>query len=228
MDLSVRSTMSESMDGELDAQVYARCLRELGQVNRLTMTHSSTLGWLGERVAPGSEVSVLDVGCGHGDLLRAIARWARRNNVTAHLSGLDLHPGSALAARAATPAWMGIEYRTGDVFAFEPEERPDFVVTSQCTHHLADGDVVRFLEWADATAVRGWHVADLHRHRVPFYAFPVLCRVARWHRIVREDGQISIARAFRRGDWVRYLAEAGVSGRVRWCFPFRLCVMSAR
>ena len=162
--------------------------------------------------------------CGEGDLLRAIRRWAGRRGLDARLEGIDLNPRSAAAARAATPDGAGIAYRTGDVFDFAPNPNPDFVVSSQFAHHLEDAELVRFLGWLERHAVRGWFIADLHRHALPYWGFRVLARAAGWHRIVRLDGTVSIARSFRRADWARLLAEAGVAAEIRWHFPFRLCV----
>src|ERR1700743_654972 len=122
--LSVRSSQPEVMDDEsTDSAVYERCLSELDLINRLTLTHRPTLQWLPQATGnppPGATFSVLDVGYGHGDLLRAIARWAHRRGVKANLSGIDLNPRSAVAARAVTPPHFDIDYQTGEVFGCAP------------------------------------------------------------------------------------------------------------
>jgi hypothetical protein len=41
---------------------------------------------------------------------------------------------------------------------------------------------------------------------------------------VRQDGQISIARSFRRADWENLLKKAELSAAVTWSLPFRYCV----
>ncbi len=226
--LAVRSNEPEVMDSESTTpEVYDRCLTDLARVNWVTRTHQPTIRWLDRatRGLPnGAGLSILDVACGDGDLLRAIRRWADRRGLTPTLEGLDLNPRSAVVAGAATPAEMAIRFRTGDVFDDAPEPRPDFIVSSQFTHHLDDDDVVRFLRWIDATAIRGWFIADLQRHFIPYYGFRLLARIAGWHRIVRTDGTISVARSFRRAEWVALLARAGVSAEIVWRFPFRLCV----
>lgn len=236
MNLSRRSTQSEAMDdAALDPAVYQRCINDLAAVNRVTMTHRPTLRWLAHatREFPqGASISVLDVAYGQGDLLRAIGRWAAARGLRAQLSGIDLNPRSAMAARAATPPALTpdatIDYRTGDVFDYMPDPRPDFIVTSQFTHHLTDEQLVVLLRWLDRFAVRGWHITDLHRHLVPYYAFRWIVRAARWHRIVGDDGTISIARGFRREDWVRLLAEAGVQANIVWHVPFRYSISALR
>ncbi len=222
---AARTAETELMDTEtVPADDFARCLGDLAVVNRLTLTHRPTLAWLRRAVGDSVEFSLLDVGFGHGDMLRAIARWAARQGKTARLSGVDLDPSSELAARAATPDDMAIAYHTGDVFAFRPATRPDFVISSLFTHHLPDAAVIEFIRWMEATAVRGWFVNDLHRHAIAYYGFRALAAVSGWHRFVRHDGAVSIARAFRRADWESYLAEAQVPATITWKTPFRLCV----
>ena len=108
--------------------------------------------------------------------------------------------------------------------SIHPDPAPDFIVSSQFAHHLTDAELVRLLGWLERHAGRGWFIADLHRHVLPYYGFRVLAWIARWHRIIRIDGTISVARSFRRADWTRLLAEAGVDARVSWHMPFRLCV----
>ena len=220
------------MDGpEVSSDDYRRCLADLAAVNRVTLTHGPTLRWL-DRVTAGwpsaAPLSILDVGCGQGDLLRAIHRWAQRRGRTVTLTGLDLNPASATAARDATPSGMAIAWRTGDVFAYAPSPRPDLIVSSQFAHHLGDDQVVELLRWLDRYAARGWFIADLQRHWFAYYGFRWLARLAGWHRIVRLDGTLSIARSFRRAEWRELLGRAGVEGEIRWHVPFRICVARAR
>jgi 2-polyprenyl-3-methyl-5-hydroxy-6-metoxy-1,4-benzoquinol methylase len=228
MDFSARAELTEQMDApELDEASYQRCLQDLAAVNRVTFTHRPTLRWLAcatRRYPKGMMLSVLDVAYGQGDLLRAIARWAKKRGFVAQLSGVDLNPRSAIAANAATPPGLAINYRTGDVFDFSPAPLPDYIVTSQFTHHLTDQEVVRLLHWLEAHAKRGWHIADLHRHPFAYYGFPLLARLMRWHAIVRNDGRISIARAFTRRDWEALLRQAGLEAQIAWHVGFRFSI----
>ena len=228
MDLSRRSELPEIMDGvHISEADYASALRDLAAVNRVTLTHAPVLAWLQRmtrRWPSGQAVSVLDVASGQGDLLRAVHRWAVRRGLVPVLSGIDLNPRSAVESAAATPGGIPIRWQTGDVFAYSPEPPPDFIVSSQFAHHLADAQVVAFLTWLDRHSLRGWFIADLHRHVLPYYGFRLLCRLAGWHRIVRLDGTVSIARSFRRAEWRALLAQAGLDAEISWHAMFRLCV----
>jgi 2-polyprenyl-3-methyl-5-hydroxy-6-metoxy-1,4-benzoquinol methylase len=224
----MRSELQEELDDDTtDLVTYQRCISELAVVNRITFTHRPTLQWLARAtrtLSAGQSFSVLDVGYGDGDLLRSIARWARRRGLTVQLSGIDSNPRSAVVARAATPADMVIDYQTCDVFSYTPAEPPDFIVSSQVTHHLSDEEIVEFLVWLEENALNGWHIADLQRHALPYHSFPILTHLMGWHRIVRDDGTKSIARSFRRPEWHAYLEKARLQADVSRRLTFRLCV----
>jgi hypothetical protein len=126
---------------------------------------------------------------------------------------------------------MDIDYRTGDVFGFDPGRPLDFVVSAQFTHHLSDAQVTEFIVWMERLAGRGWFISDLHRHPVPYHAFRLLARAAGWHRFVQHDGPVSIARSFTQADWRRLVEAAGLDPsavEIRWHVPFRLTVGRTR
>jgi 2-polyprenyl-3-methyl-5-hydroxy-6-metoxy-1,4-benzoquinol methylase len=222
MNLTDRSTQAERMDTDCaDFEDYRRCLRDLSRVNVVTMTHRPMLAWLARHTR--GDFSLLDVACGHGDGLRKI----RRRFPNARLTGIDLNPWANRAAIEATDQEADIAFINGDAFAYQPAQKFDFIVCSQFTHHLSNQQVVTYLRWLQGNATKGWFISDLHRHAFAYYGFPLLARALFWHRFAREDGQISIARAFRRTEWDALLREAGITDQrafVAWYTPFRLCV----
>lgn len=226
IDLGQRIRRDEQMDDPaLPAETYDAVLRDLARVNAWTFTARPTLIFL-KRAARGMPAfRLMDVGFGYGDMLRRVARWAKTRDIAVDLVGVDLNPGSAAVAREATPAAMPIEYRTGD-YAAQPTPF-DFVISSLVAHHMTDEQLLAFIRYMERMAIRGWLINDLHRHRFAYYGFPLLARLIGAHRIVREDGQVSIGRSFRRDDWRAILAAAGVpagAARIVRRFPFRLCV----
>jgi 2-polyprenyl-3-methyl-5-hydroxy-6-metoxy-1,4-benzoquinol methylase len=228
---AARSPEQELMDDpSVTAADFADCLADLAKVNSVTLARPPTLAFLAHALRDlprGASFTLVDVGSGQGDMLRTVHRWATRRGLKPRLIGMDLNPWSEPAARAATPAAMGIEYRTGDVFEAAFAEPLDFVVSSLVTHHMSNDQVVTFLRWMEETTRRGWFVNDLHRHPLAFYGFVFLSRIAGWNRFVRHDGPVSVARAFRRSDWEALIAQAGLSNAglsLKWVFPFRLCV----
>lgn len=228
-DLRTRSTDPEWMDGEhVSPQDLAACLTDLAIVNSVTLARPPTLAFVAQAAkrAGGRPLTLLDVGFGAGDMLRAIRRQADRQGVPLRLIGIDLNPRSLPAAQNLTHPDMAIEYRIGDLFALPEDEPIDLIVSSLVTHHMADAEIVHFVRWMDRRARCGWFVNDLHRHAAAYHGFRLLSAAMRWHPFVRHDGPLSVARAFTRAEWTTLLEQAGAASvaEIAWRFPFRYCV----
>ena len=128
---------------------------------------------------------------------------------------------------SAEPSVTPIKWLAEDLFDYRGGA--DVVICSQFAHHLNDPQLVRFVEWLEATARIGWFINDLKRHPVAYYGFWTASRLLGRHRFVRNDGPVSITRAFVAEDWKQILAEAGATkARIEPWFPFRLCVSRVR
>ncbi len=225
----------EQMDAaDLDPATYSRVLTDLAEVNRWTFAARPTIDFVARAIGDAKRFTLLDVGFGDGDMLRAIARWAEKRGIEAVLTGIDQNPKSGRVAWSATPDRYNIEYLTGDYLEpIETAERSggfDLIISSLVAHHMRRDQLLTFLRVMEARARRGWQVNDLHRHRFAYLGFPLLARIMGWHRIVREDGQLSIARSFRPDEWPPLLAEAGLGSdvQIERRFPFRICVERLR
>jgi SAM-dependent methyltransferase len=229
-DFSHRSGEAEWLDGaDLPPAELERVLHDLARFNSAMLGHRPVLAWLRRAVArtpKGQPLTLLDVGCGYGDLLRAIRRWADRHSVPLRLIGIDLSAETIRIAQSATAPGERIEYHAADIFDFDGGAPPDFVVSSLLTHHLTDAQIVTFLQWMEATARRGWFIYDLQRHPVPFFFIGLTGRLTRLHPMVIHDGRISVARSLTRREWLARMAEAGIDRRavqLRW-FLFRFAI----
>lgn len=228
MILDRRSEAEEWMDAaDAGEPEFAAALRDLGRINRMTLASRPVLDFLDRLVAEtgASSLSILDVGCGGGDMLSEIDRWATARGVTVSLTGLDRSPW---AARYAAANGVRARFITADLFELDPAERFDVVTCSLFTHHLKDPEVVRFLRWLEARARRGWLISDLHRHWLPWVTLWAGFRLMRFDPMVIHDSTVSVARSFVRADWTRLLAEAGVQAEIRWVLPFRWTVSVLR
>lgn len=210
---------------ELEPAAYAEVLHGLARVNRWTFTAHPLFAYLDRAAKDLLRFRLLDVGFGEGDLLRRVAHWAKRRGMSVSLVGVDINPRSADIARAQTPRDLPIEYLTGD--AHDLPGTFDFIVSSQVAHHMTDGQLYDFLHFMEERALRGWLISDLRRVAFAYYGFPLLARLLGVHRIVREDGQLSIARSFRKEDWRVILHDAGLAAegiKLVSRFPSRLSV----
>ena len=227
--LTERRQVDELMDDPaLGVATYHAVLADLAKVNRVTLAHRPTLSFLGRAVGSKKHLSVLDVGFGDGDMLRAIARWAQRRGVAVELTGIDLNPRSKTAAEVKASPGAPIAYLAGDYQALAGGGF-DCVVSSLVAHHMSKAELIAFLRFMEAEAGAGWFVNDLHRHGFAYSTWPLLASTMGWHPIVRTDGHTSIARSFRPDEWRALLADELLTGATvqRW-FPFRLCVERLR
>lgn len=228
-DSARRSTQSEILDGRVDSGELAKILADLARFNGVMLGHWPLLRWLHhatKNIPLEQPLTLLDIGCGYGDLLRAVRRWANKRSRPMKLIGVDLSPQVVDIARNATPVADDIAYHAADIFDFAPGGPIDFATTSLVAHHLPDDMIVRFLRWMESHARKGWVVYDLQRSRVPFYFIALAGVLLRLHPVVTHDGRISVARSLTREEWESAIAQAGIPSTaidLRW-FMFRFAI----
>jgi SAM-dependent methyltransferase len=230
IDLTRRSNEAEWLDGaDIDPVELESVLGDLASFNQAFLGHYPLIHWLGPAIsaAPkGSPLTVVDVGCGYGDLLRAIRRWSRRRGVELNLLGIDLNPETIRIARKATAAADQIEFRLMNAFQLGSAMSVDFIVSSLVAHHLSDAEIAEFLRLMERVARRGWAIYDLQRSRFLYHFIGLTARLARLHPMVVQDGQISVTRSLTRREWQERIVEAGISptqATIRWFF-FRFLI----
>ena len=186
------------------------------------------LARLRARFPAGRPLRVADLGSGGGDTLRHVARWARRNGVPVELTGIDANPFMLDYAAAKSTAYPEISYRQLDIFSPEFRAEPyDILTCSLFCHHFPDEELVPLLrQWQQQAGV-AVVINDLHRHWLAYHSIKWLTRRLGGSYLVRHDAPLSVARAFRRADWVALLARAGITQyelRWRWAFRWQMIV----
>jgi len=208
-DFTQRAHLSEWMDEPCSYPMFRECLRDLEQVNRVLGGYTPSLAWIEESLQHCNDpVHLLDVGSGGGGLLRAVEASEFAHGRSVKLTGIDLNPHAAQAAKEFTPKGSAIAWMTGDALTYPGPAT--LIVSSLLTHHLTEEQIVRFLAWMEATATGGWFINDLRRSAKAYYSFKLLAWALRWHRFVRHDGPVSVRRAFLAEDWQRMCSAAGL------------------
>jgi len=233
IDFRYRAELTELMDEPCSRSELRACLCDLSRLNRWFRAYRPILNWLGTVAPPRSTwpLHIVDVGCGYGDSLRRIERWAHANAVAVELTGLDLNPDAIAIAAEATPSASAIHWVATDVFRWQPDKPVDLIVSSLFTHHLGELDLIRFLEWMESNARLGWFINDLSRAPIPYHLLRIFSKLAGLHRFVQHDGPVSIARSFVPDDWRRMCTAANLDLRVisiQPSFPARLCVSRSK
>jgi SAM-dependent methyltransferase len=184
-------------------------LRYLRRINALLGYTRSTLSHL-ERFSrhwqPGETIRIVDIATGSGDVPRAMLRWAKPRGFNLQTVGVDLHAMTARAADAHDAVQivqanaMQLPFADGSF---------DYATTSLFLHHLSNAEVVKVLSEMGRVARRGVIVGDLLRHRRAYWWVNLLTLFA--NPMVRHDGRISVAQAFKREEIIALRDQAGIS-----------------
>jgi SAM-dependent methyltransferase len=229
-DFRRRSHEQEWLDrDDIDPHELKAVLHDLARFNAAFFGHRPILNWLGRVFGPRTSASaptILDVGCGYGDLLRAMRRWSNKRDLKPTLLGVDLNPETIRIARDVTDPTDQIDFAVMDVFDLPPGRTFDIIVSSLVAHHLSDEKLRDFLSLLERSSNRGWLIYDLQRHRFLYEFLGVASRLAGLHPMVRKDGQISVTRSLTRREWKNRIAAAGIelsNIKIRW-FLFRFVI----
>lgn len=222
-DLKHRSTTPEIMDDlDLPNSEIAPVLAGLGKVNSWFGGHKSLIKAL-KRVPVRTGYSISDWGCGGGDALIAISKWAAKNNLELKLTGIDAAPAAINFARSASAGFTNIDYQLMDVISGINDIKPsDIIISSLFTHHFDDENWVKLIQNMHLSAQKCILITDLHRHWLLYYAVIGITHLFTRNKMVRNDGPLSVKRAFKKRELVALLKEAQiVNYNLTWQWPFR-------
>jgi 2-polyprenyl-3-methyl-5-hydroxy-6-metoxy-1,4-benzoquinol methylase len=192
-DLELRELMD---DPDCDPRALARTFRRFALVNALVSGWRSV--WR-THVVPALPANgqgrILDLGCGGGDLARAISRWAASDGFDVDVVGVDPDPRAIDAATRRAP--RGVTFReqsSGDLVA--SGERFDVVVSNHVLHHLGDEERAGFLADSEALATTRTLHSDIRRSAAAYRAYAFGSALVSAGTFVRVDGLRSIRRSF--------------------------------
>jgi 2-polyprenyl-3-methyl-5-hydroxy-6-metoxy-1,4-benzoquinol methylase len=227
-DFTRRSEQEEIMDDLSAPEPELRQnLRELEVVNKYLGGYSVILKALNSLNLKATEWSVMDLGSGGGDTLRAIAGWMQKKHLTGQLTGIDWNPVMTSYAIEQSAYYPAIAYRTMDIFDEALKAVPAEVVTcSLFCHHFPHERLVQLVKRMKELAGHSVIINDLHRHWFAYYAIKLLTSLFSKTYIVKHDAAVSVARAFTRSDWELVMADAGIKHyTLKWKWAFRWLII---
>lgn len=223
--LQYRSYQSELLDrNDIPFEDIKRNMQELDVINRRLGGHDITLDGIvalvKEKMIFNQRLRILEIGCGGGDNLRAIRRWAERIRFPVQLQGVDINPECISYARQLKKN-RGIDFVESDYRQFQPAPKPDVIFCSLFCHHFTDEELVLMLQWMQSNSRLGFFINDLHRHWLAYYSIKFLTKLFSRSYLVKNDAPLSVQRGFRKGEWQQIFAKAGITRfdcRWRWAF----------
>jgi 2-polyprenyl-3-methyl-5-hydroxy-6-metoxy-1,4-benzoquinol methylase len=229
--LSHRSYQPELIDElTLSGEDLWRNLEELAFINYWLGGNAVTLSGLNQLLAKrkgnqtdGQPLRIADLGCGGGDMLMLMSRWAKKKKLDYQLVGIDANAFILNYARQHTLHEAHITYLLQNIFSEEFTTHTFDIVT--CTlfcHHFTDEELIRLLSRLRQQTRLGIVINDLHRHWLAYHSIAWLTRWFSRSYLVRHDAKLSVWRAFHRHELERIIRAAGFTRyQIRWRWAFR-------
>ena len=225
VDTSNRSSKKEIMDDlTMKGVLFKDTLDKLGIINRLLGGNKVTIKGLKELLKNQSKtkmITIVDLGCGHGDILRDVAKFGRENNYSFSLLGIDANINAITYAKELSREYTELSFKAIDIFSEDFKKQSyDIVLCTLFLHHFKNNELISFLKTIVKKATIGVVVNDLHRHKLAYYLFKLISFFVK-NKMIREDGLTSILRAFKRKDLENISKQIKVYFSIQWKWAFR-------
>ncbi|GAA3929974.1 methyltransferase domain-containing protein [Chitinophaga oryziterrae] len=201
-------------------------LDEIAQINRLLGGNKATLSGVAAlllQITPGQTITIADIGCGNGDMLRELSDYGKEHKLQLKLLGIDANNFTVSHATALSANYPDISYECIDVMdgSFEHISY-DILLCTLTLHHFKTGEIIQLMNRFRRKARIGIVINDLQRSALAYRLFQLVCIVCRLGKISREDGLTSILRGFKRKEIVELSEKLNiVHYTLRWKWAFR-------
>ncbi len=235
VDVSKRSEEAELMDDfKGDLNDLRLLFNDINNVNAILGGSNITIKAITKlmREYPQEQYTIIDMGCGDGAMLRAIANYFRNQTINLRCIGIDLSKDILQLAQEASSEYDEIEYVQADILDLKAADfNADIVVSTLTMHHFKDAELGVFLKKFNQLASIGFIINDLHRSVWAYYLYMLFSLFFIKTKTAKIDGLISIKRSFIKSDLVQYskwLPQASHTIQWKWAFRYLWVVKSNR
>jgi SAM-dependent methyltransferase len=204
-----RSNEKELLDEtNIQQDLLFKNLRELDILNRNTGGHAISLNGIKQLVKDQTKIyHIVDLGCGSGDSLRAIADWARENKFNVRLTGVDMNADVIEYLGKHCSAFPEITGIVSDYQEFLDRNKSiDIVHCSLFCHHLSEDELIKLFTYFRENVTIGFIINDLQRKWMAYYSAWLFTRLFNGTTLAKNDGPVSVLRAFKVSE-LKYMLE---------------------
>lgn len=171
---------------------------------------------------PNRPFSILDIGCGGGDILRYLNTLCSNDGFHVLFTGIDPDK-RALDYSSQFPQPENILFFSERSDVLVKENRTfDIVISNHLIHHLTSGELSAICHDASVLAKIGVIFSDIERSDLGYLAFQTVAPLLFRKSYIVSDGLISIKKSYRKDELLHQLPAGW---RVVRIFPFRLIAL---
>jgi len=189
-----KSHIVEDLDNlELKGKELTKTLDGLSKINRWLGNTKYTLEAVQKQFEDHDMQTIVDLGCGGGDNLIAIAKWCASKNKTVQLIGIDGNQNALNYAQSKSD--FNIDFRQADILDPNFEIPPcDLLISSHFMYHFKDQALKEFLKKAEQKVNIAMIFSELKRDPKAYRLFDTFGRF--FGASVRADGLKALERSF--------------------------------
>lgn len=226
---SLRSNQLELLDApNIPKELLFQNLRELDFINKTLGGHTVTLAGIKKLVTDKNKIYyIIDIGCGGGDAMKQIAKWARKNNFQIKLIGVDMNVDCIEYTKSACAIFSEIDAVVMDYRDYlKTNTFVDIIHCSLFCHHLKNEELIELFIFMNKYALIGFVINDLQRHWFAYYSIKLLTRLLNGSSLVKNDAPLSVLRGFRKEELNKLFEKANVKNvNISWKWAFRYLML---
>lgn len=233
-DFSKRSSSIEIMDDlNCSGQVVDQSLIELEFINKWLGGNAVTVNGLRAILAlhqqkKSNGLTIADLGCGGGDMLKLLAMEFNKKNLKASFIGIDANANIIEFAKRNSEQFPDIKFEILDILSPDFRDKQfDIVFATLFFHHFTSEQLIEIFKLLKGQSKLGIVINDLHRHWLAYYSIKFLTMFFSKSSMVINDAPLSVLRGFRKKELMEILQKAGIvnySLTWRWAFRWRLII----
>lgn len=221
--LSERNTgLREKMDDPgCNRELLFNTYRQFSAINQLLCGWKSIYKkWIRPVIKEQhGKATLLDIGCGGGDIIRFLNRLTKKDGFEVHFTGIE--PDERALEFLRQQRWddhIRFEQTTSAELAGQGEYF-DIVISNHLIHHLSNTELDQLCREAGNLSRHLVLFNDIERSPIGYASFRLIAPLRFRNSFIVEDGLTSIKRSYRRDELKRALPG---KWSVHRKFPFRL------
>ena len=222
-----RTNEAEIMDDfQLEGIILQDALDKIARINQLLGGNQLTLQGIKsllKNIDASKEIIIVDVGCGNGDMLRYIEKFGNSNGFKFKLIGIDANAFTIKHAQNLSTNFDSISYQCQDIFKDDFQNlKYDILLCTLTLHHFKDDEILNLMKAFYFNSRIGIVINDLHRSKVAYRLFQLICMIFGLNKMSKEDGLTSILRGFKKDELVTFSKQLGFKNyTLQWKWAFR-------